>query len=138
MGTTTKKSVLVVEDSAVDCRFLVSAIKAAANDVNVQTAPDGVAAMAFFGGESAPDLVVTDLRMPNMDGFDLLQRLKSRPETSTVPVVVVSNSTDPDDIRQSYERHAAGYLAKPDTPVGYQRLGEDFARFWFNQVLLPN
>jgi DNA-binding response OmpR family regulator len=80
----------------------------------VQVAEDGVA-----GGrallESPPDLVVSDLNMPFLDGFELLSLLQGDPGTSSIPVILLSGRSDGDTMAKAVELGAADFLTKPVT-----------------------
>ncbi len=81
--------------------------------------PDGQQALRFLrqAGEHAaaprPGLILLDLNLPGMHGLDVLAQIKADPELMIIPVVVLSSSRHPDDIRRSYEMHANAYIVKP-------------------------
>ena len=79
---------------------------------SVRTALDGNEAVEE-ASRWQPDLVLMDLHMPICDGLEATRQLRSRPGTSDVPVVALTASEDPDEIRDAFEAGCIGYLAKP-------------------------
>lgn len=69
-----------------------------------------------------PDLILLDLNMPVLDGHGVMERLSRAPELANIPVVVLTVSDHPDDIRRSYLEGAASYVAKPVTLAGIARV----------------
>jgi CheY-like chemotaxis protein len=112
--------ILFVEDDAHDAEMAVEALKGITN--LVQWVRDGQAALDFLfcQGEFSsrqpsqrPQLILLDLRLPKIDGLEVLRRVKSSPQTSSIPVVVLTGSDRDRDIQASKRLGAAGYIAKP-------------------------
>jgi PAS domain S-box-containing protein len=103
--------ILVVDDNA-DIREYVAGLLSA--DYDVQTAVDGVEGLAL-ARELAPDLVLTDVMMPRMDGFQLLSALQSDPLTIGIPVVMLSARAGEEGTMQGLDAGADDYLIKPFT-----------------------
>jgi signal transduction histidine kinase/ligand-binding sensor domain-containing protein/DNA-binding response OmpR family regulator len=101
--------ILIAEDNA-DLRVLLLA--ALAPDFRCATASDGRAGVAA-AIDDPPDLVVSDVMMPEMDGFELTRALKQDPRTSHVPIVLLTALGDRDSRLQGLEEHADDYLVKP-------------------------
>lgn len=108
--------VLVVDDSAVDRRIVRGLLERAA-DYEVLEAPDGEAALASIG-EMVPDVVVTDLQMPQMNGFDLVEALKQ--EYPAVPVILMTGRGSEQIAARALQHGAASYVSK-------SRLADDLA-----------
>lgn len=115
-------TILVVEDNSSDQLILHEAFKANGVTAPVHTVSSGEEAIAYMKGEgkfsdrqkfSYPTFVLTDLKMPNGDGFTVLEFLKSNPEWKIIPTVVLTASADPDDIKKSYMLGASSYHVKP-------------------------
>jgi two-component system alkaline phosphatase synthesis response regulator PhoP len=81
----------------------------------VSTAMDGIEALEKIRAER-PDLVVLDVMMPRMDGFELLKQLKSDPETADLPVMMLTARAQDADIFRGWQSGADGYLTKPFNP----------------------
>jgi two-component system alkaline phosphatase synthesis response regulator PhoP len=105
------KRILLAEDD----RFLRKAAEVTLRrrGFTVLTASDGEAAVQMARAE-APDLVLLDLIMPKLQGFEVLRTLKQDPATEAIPVIVLSNLGQPTDVRHAMEEGAAAYLVKAD------------------------
>ena len=77
-----------------------------------------------------PDLVLLDLRLPRVDGFEVLRRMKATDEVSHIPVVVLTTSDAETDIAQAYEHGACSYLVKPAEFEAYIELMRGFGHYW--------
>jgi CheY-like chemotaxis protein len=104
--------ILIVEDDA-DILALESRILGTLGAV--QIARDGVEALAIIERGFAPDVVVTDIMMPRMDGLQLAKQLKSDPKTSRIPVVILTAKARPQDVIAGINSGARHYLTKPFT-----------------------
>ncbi len=107
-----KFRILIIDDDVGFRDLLLLHLKAAGYEV--QVAEDGVA-----GGrallEQTPDLVVSDLNMPYLDGFELLRLLHSDAETATIPVILLSGRSDSDTMAKAVGLGASDFLTKPVT-----------------------
>jgi two-component system response regulator len=109
------KTILLVEDNADDERLTLRAIRHSEVPSIVQVARDGEQAMKYLFGPSArvPDLILMDLKLPKLDGLDLLRKVRSGPKTRFVPVVILTSSDEAIDIWESYGLRANSYVSKP-------------------------
>jgi two-component system, response regulator len=114
--------VLVVEDDPVDQEMIVLAFKRASVDNRIVTMPNGEEALEYLmaGAEfqwrrisDLPAVIILDLAMPKMNGFEFLRRVKAEPRISAIPVVVLTTSQFDRDLAQSYELGASSCLTKP-------------------------
>lgn len=105
------KKVLIVEDD----QFLANAyrVKLTKQGFNIQLAGNGVEALEILKSFK-PDVIITDLVMPEMDGFGLLQSVKTIPNTKAIPVVVSSSLGQKEDLERIWNLGAADYLVKSD------------------------
>lgn len=78
-----------------------------------------------------PMLILLDLRMPKVDGLQVLKELKSHIETKHIPVVVLTTSSNETDLAEAYEYHANSYLVKPVDFEKFSKLINDLGFYWF-------
>ncbi len=125
------QSILFVEDDATDRMFLKLSLDDSDLDVDATYCEDGNKALEFLRTHKAPDLIVTDLSMPGMDGVELTQTLKSDDALSGIPVLMLSTSNNKSDVRRFYGKAGNAYIRKPDSPEGYERVLNEISHFWF-------
>jgi two-component system alkaline phosphatase synthesis response regulator PhoP len=105
--------VLAVDDERNICRLVEVNLQRAG--YRVTTASDGVEALAAIGVER-PDIVVLDVMMPKMDGFEVLKRLRMDPATAELPVIMLTAKAQDADIFRGWSSGVDGYLTKPFNP----------------------
>ncbi len=107
-----KRTIMVVDD---DSRLLAMLqVMLEGNDFNVTCANSG---QHLFDGleEQKPDLIILDIMMPHMDGFQVLKRLKEKPETASIPVILLTAKVQCEDVLGGYNLGADYYITKPFT-----------------------
>jgi CheY-like chemotaxis protein len=109
--------VLLVEDDPIDVFFALKAFKAAGVQNTIIVAHDGAEAMEILklrnqSSLHVPALVITDVKMPRVDGFDLLVWLRTEPQFETIPRLVISSSVLEADVAKSLELGATAYFVK--------------------------
>lgn len=134
---------LLVEDNPADVRLMREALRESGVGDNLRIAADGVEAMAYLRHEGRhadaplPHLILLDLNLPRKSGYEVLAEIKNDPSLKLIPVVVLTTSALPEDIRRSYELHANCYITKPvdlDRFIGaVKTLGD----LWLNVARLP-
>jgi len=107
-------TVLVVEDSVTQREMITDLLKG--SGLNVTIATDGVEALEHIQGHR-PDLVVLDIVMPRMNGYEVCRRLKADPKTQDVPVVMCSSKGEEFDRYWGMKQGADAYIAKPFQPT---------------------
>ncbi|MFM2432207.1 MAG: hypothetical protein RLZZ511_3421 [Cyanobacteriota bacterium] len=107
-------TVLVVEDSVTQREMITDLLKGSGLTVTVAT--DGMEALEHIEGD-CPDLVVLDIVMPRMNGYEVCRRLKSDPKTQSVPVVMCSSKGEEFDRYWGMKQGADAYIAKPFQPT---------------------
>ena len=107
-------TILIVEDSIVQREMMTDLLKA--NGLEVTHASDGAEALEAIH-KAPPDLVVLDIVMPRMNGYELCRRLKSDPKTQNVPVVMCSSKGEEFDRYWGMKQGADAYIAKPFQPI---------------------
>jgi two-component system, response regulator len=109
----------------------------------VLLAHDGVEAVEylFHPGRAAtemPDLVLLDLSMPRIDGFRVLSKMRAAEQTMFIPVVILTSSVHPEDVRSAYGLGANGYLDKLSDEVPWEEMVRATARYWLGINITPN
>lgn len=122
MNPAAARVVLIVDDDATDILFTEHAVAASGAPVAVQSALGAENALnclrGFLSrGEPLPVLVLLDIKMPGMDGFEFLEAVRADPSLHQLRAVMHSSSDDPGDIRRARELGAADYLRKYPTPA---------------------
>jgi CheY-like chemotaxis protein len=130
--------ILFVEDCQGDVAMVRHGIARLGFGIELSVAPSAEAALERLGAGERPDLILTDLNLPNMSGLDFLAAVKSAPDLRRIPVLVVSASASEADITAAYDRQAGGYFAKPGDPVAYSEMLETIAIYWRNLMQLPS
>lgn len=134
-----QSTVLVVDDDPGDREFIEESLRANGMTGVIRLCSSGSSAIRYLQGAEIfadrqrypyPAIVITDLKMPSGDGFSVLEHLKQDPEFAIIPVLVLSNSADEDDVKRAYRMGASSFIRKP---VDYAALGEAlrvFYQFW--------
>ena len=84
-----------------------------------------------------PDIVILDLNLPRMSGFDVLEEMNEDPSLEIIPVIILTTSADHDDAVRSYRLHASSYMTKPVDTDRFVDAIQSFDNFWFSVVDLP-
>ena len=135
----TKTTILIAEDSDDDFFLLDRACLKAEINVRLMQAKDGEEAINYLAGQSQfadratyplPGLFLLDLKMPKLNGFDVLEWLRRQPGLRRLIVAVLTSSTAPTDINRAYALGANSYLAKPSSASGYVELAEKLRGYW--------
>jgi two-component system, response regulator len=106
--------ILLVEDSDEDAELAIRALKRHRLANQVHRVVDGVEALEFIAStDHRPKLVLLDLKLPRVDGLEVLRRLKSDPATQPIPVVVLTSSREDRDLIDSYRLGVNSYIVKP-------------------------
>jgi len=138
--------VLLVEDNRADIQLTLHVIAEENASCRVHVTRDGEQALDFVLGQgpyaSAPRpvfaLVLLDLKLPKVNGLEVLKQIKANPTTKALPVVVLSSSNQLRDVDSSYELGANGYVQKP---VGFEEFSDAIRRiaeYWLDVNLAPS
>jgi len=115
-----ERAVLIVEDSENSAATLEIAFFGIPG-LNVLVAPSAVEAVRILEGPADVRVIVTDLNMPRMDGFELIRRVREDRRRSSIPIIVVSAETDPAIPRRMAELGVAAFFPKPYSPAEVRR-----------------
>lgn len=125
--------ILLVEDNAHDAELTLRALKQRNLANRVHLCRDGAEAIDFFDSVdagTAPKVVLLDLKLPKVDGLEVLQRLKRDARTKAIPVVVLTSSREEPDIEKAYSLGANSYIVKPVDFEAFARAVSDVGLYW--------
>lgn len=134
--------ILLVEDNPNDAEMTLRALKKNHLANRIIHLKNGEEALNFFHGRgpfegrdvnSVPKVVLLDLKMPKVDGIEVLRDIKSNPLTKTIPVVVLTSSKEDPDIKTCYELGVNSYIVKP---VGFENFLKAISQLGFYWLLL--
>ena len=144
MNTTGRPiEILLVEDSPGDVRLTKEALREGKIRNHLSVVTDGVAALAFLRREGRyanaprPDVVLLDLNLPKKDGREVLTEIKADPRLRRIPVVVLTTSSNEEDILRAYDLHANCYITKPVDLDQFISVVQSIESFWLTIVTLP-
>ena len=132
-------TILIVDDDPNDLFFVEKAFRAIGVKDPIHMVHDGQEAIAYMMGEGKysdrdayayPTFITTDLKMPGLDGFAVLEHLKNNPEWAVIPTVVLTSSRDPDDIKKAYMLGASSYHVKPSASAELRQLLQRIHDYW--------
>jgi CheY-like chemotaxis protein len=139
-------TVLLVEDDLNDIFLVKRAFKMAHLETPLQVVTDGEEATHYLSGDGKyadrqahplPRLIVMDLKMPRMNGFDVLEWIKNDGALRRIPVIIVSSSDRPQDIDRAYELGANAYMVKPVNFHAVEHLFETITHYWGLECAKP-
>lgn len=144
LGSLGRKAViLLVEDNSDHALLTQVAFEDAKIEVNLQVAHDGIECMEFLNRRGAhanapkPDLILLDIHMPRMDGYEVLRRIRADDSLRLIPVNVLSTSADLLDVKRMHELGCNSYILKSNNFEQFTEMMRQMAEFWLKVVLLP-
>lgn len=136
--------VLLVEDNPGDVLLMEEALGDSAVETQVDVVGDGDAALAFLRGTGShagslrPDIVLLDLSLPGRNGNSVLAEIKDDPDLRSLPVIVLTSSTAPDDVTESYDHYCNTYVVKPMRFADYGQVVRRIEEYWTSAATLPD
>ena len=139
-------SLLLVEDNPMDVELILDAFKEARLNNKIHTARNGKEALEFLFGEGKyadrnqyplPDIVLLDLKMPGIDGHEVLRRIKSTEKLKRLPVIILTSSRDEGDRAMSYDNGANSYLVKPVSFDEFLKVVKTISDYWLTLNVEP-
>lgn len=126
-----EKTILVAEDDPNDAFLLERAFARTGERVNVEFVRDGEEALHYLQSDKPlPDLLLVDLKMPKVDGFQVLQWVRSQPALKRMLVVVLTSSAQKRDVNRAYDLGANSYLVKPVNLEDLLKLARLVRDYW--------
>jgi two-component system, response regulator len=131
--------ILLVEDDPQDLELAVRALRKANLGNRIEVARDGAEALEFVfcegahAGrriEDAPKVILLDLKLPKVDGLEVLKRIRSDPRTRTIPVVVLTSSKEQRDLIESYRLGVNSYVVKPVSFDQFASAVQQLGLYW--------
>lgn len=139
MNPTEAVDILLVEDNPRDAELTIRALKKKNLANNLYTVNDGAKAIDFlfcqgefanFHHQNALKVVLLDLKLPKVNGLEVLQTIKSDERTKTIPVVILTSSRQDPDIKSAYELGANSYIVKPVDFEGFTEAMNHMGFYW--------
>lgn len=128
------KPILLVEDNPMDVDLTLRAFKRRRVTNSVEVARDGEEALAWIprweAGEPTPAVILLDLKLPRVDGLEVLRQLKSHPTLRVIPVVVLTTSAEHGDVSTAYQLGANSYIVKPVEFEKFMDVSEKIDVYW--------
>ena len=140
--TLLNRPILVVEDNPVDLDLTQRAFAKHRIANPIQVARDGEEALDFIprweAGEPLPSVILLDLKLPKVNGLDVLRRLKSHRQVSIVPVIILTTSAEDRDIQEAYRLGANSYIVKPVDFEKFVDVAAQIEMYWCVLNTPPN
>ena len=139
--------VMLIEDNIDHAELVIRTLEEHRIGNHVQHFLDGQSALdyLFRQGEYAesdstkrPHVILLDLRLPRVDGIDVLKAIKADPDLKSIPVIVLTTSEAEKDVAKAYYNHANSYLVKPVGFEDFKRLMGDLGFYWLGWNINPN
>ena len=139
MNETSSIELLLVEDSPQDLELALRALKKGNVTNLIEVARDGAEALDFLFCRGAhasrniadtPKVVLLDLKLPKVDGLEVLRQIKADPRTRTIPVVVLTSSREQRDLVESYNLGVNSYIVKPVNFESFTKAVQELGLYW--------
>jgi len=138
--------ILLAEDNKMDVELTLDAFRENHFNNRIEVVENGEKAVSYLMGEGGyadrdkyplPGLVLLDLKMPKMDGFEVLKKVKSTPEIRRIPIIILTSSGEEGDRIMGYDLGANSYLVKPVTFDGFLKVVKKVTDYWITLNLPP-
>jgi len=139
MNVTGHVEILLVEDNPQDLELAMRALHKANVSNRIQIARDGAEALDFIFCEAeyaarkiedTPKVILLDLKLPKVDGLEVLKRIKGDPRTRAIPVVVLTSSKEQNDVVETYDLGVNSYIVKPVNFEGFVAAVQQLGMYW--------
>lgn len=141
-----RRKLLLVEDNPAHEELTRLALKKTGFDYDLTVVRDGTELLEYLFRQGRyvqlsridmPDLILLDLKLPRMDGLEVLKKLKTDGRTRSIPIVMLSSSTEQIDIQTSYRLGANSYIHKRMNAQEFNNVLKDILSYWFDFAKLP-
>lgn len=136
--------ILLVEDKPTDAELVLRSLKKVTKKFHV--VGDGAEALEFIFAtgkyaqrniENVPSVILLDLKLPKVDGIEVLRRIKSDERTKKIPVVALTSSSEDRDLRECYELGINSYIVKPVDFEKFMQAVTDLCKYWLSINIPP-
>jgi len=133
--------VVLIEDNPADIELTLRSFQNLDTDINVSVFRDGVEALAFFRGEGKyqsrelnelPRVILLDLKLPKLNGHEVLKAIRADKNTSKIPVIIFSTSSEEADVNLSYKLGSNSYIQKPISYEEFNLAVKKIGSYWLN------
>lgn len=131
--------ILLIEDSMQDAELTIRALRKNNVSNKIVHLKDGALALQFIFGtgdyegrdiNKKPKVVLLDLKMPKVNGLEVLEKIKTDSRTRTIPVIILTSSKEDPDIKKSYDLGANSYIVKPVDFDGFHKVVSELGLYW--------
>jgi CheY-like chemotaxis protein len=138
--------ILLVEDNQMDIELTLDAFRQVNLEESLHVVRTGEQALQYMLGQAPfadrqahpqPDLVLMDLKLPGLNGLEVVAKLKTTPQVKRIPIVVLTSSREEGDLLTSYENGANSYLIKPVTFKDFLEVVTSLENYWLNLNVTP-
>jgi CheY-like chemotaxis protein len=135
--------ILLIDDSPTDVKIIERALREGQVAHRLTVIRDGQLALDYLtrlddpncSADQEPDLILLDLNLPGLDGFQVLSRIKADPVLRIIPVVVLTTSRRDEDVLQTYQSGANTFIQKPSEYPRYRDLVATLRQYWYETAL---
>ncbi len=135
--------ILLVEDNEGDVLLIKEAFEEVKSELKISTVSDGQAAIDFLcniqlSKDTSPvNMVLLDVNLPKLNGHEVLQQIKENDALKSIPVIMLTTSSSPNDINKAYNNQASSYIVKPTDINQFLKVVAGIENYWLNTVMLP-
>lgn len=143
MNTIGLTEILLIEDNPDESKLIAKILDKNTSNIHITQIEDGLNAINYLNKKDAykncktPSLILLDLNLPGKDGREVLKEIKTDDQLKHIPVIVLTNSDDDNDILKSYEHYANAYITKSTNFDEFNKDIEVFKEYWLNNAILP-
>lgn len=151
MDNINEVEILLVEDNKTDAELAIHALKKVKLANHLIHVKDGVEALEFLFGKGKyaariskgnPKVILLDIKMPRLDGIEVLKQIRGNPSTKRIPVVIMTSSKEEHDIIRSYELGVNSFIVKPVDFNSFSKAVSELGMYWvlMNEppIIIPN
>jgi two-component system response regulator len=136
------RNILIVEDNIDDAELTKLALKSINFVDEIIWISDSEKALEYIdslnlSGQMLPAFILLDLKMPKLNGFDVLQKIREKPRTSLIPVIIFTSSNELSDMRKAYQYGANSFIQKPVIAEDFENIIQKTGLYWANINQLP-